>query len=269
MAVDSIGFINPETNQLRSKKELEALDKKASETRAADAADSETPAVEDRSTANALGAVRARTSQQVNVVVEKLDRRKETLSASKENLQNLRSTAKDLKEAVKNGDDVKADKLRQEFAGLQAEREKLAKKAEADNSQQRIDGPAQVRVGNKVKASFKFNDVEVKKGDTVDTESTEGLNKFLDDSDKDLENVKAQLQTDKEIRKQVKQVNRDTRGEINSLASASEQENNKQISSLEDAGLLAKKVSDSIKEQAGASLVSQIEASQAEKLLAF
>ena len=269
MAVDSIGFINPETNQLRSKKELDALDKKAAETKAAEKSTDEAASADDTSTASALNSVRARTSQQVNTVVAKLDQRKETLTASKENLQNLRSVAKDLKEAIKSGDDEKAGKLRQEFAGLQAEREKLAKKADSDNAQHRIDGPAQVRVGNKVKGSFKFDDVDVKKTADVDTQTTAGLNKFLDDSDQDLEHVKAQLHADKDIRKQVKQVNKEARGDINSIASTSNDINTKQISSLEDAGLIAKKVAASVKENPETSLVSQVETSQAEKLLSF
>ncbi len=266
MAVDSIGFINPETNQLRSKKELEALDKKAAEAKVQEKSQEQSN-TEDTSAANALTAVRARTSQQVNSVVSQLDRRKATLDSSKENLQDLRSVARDLKEAIKSGDDAKADKLRQDFAALQAQREKLAKQVDEENAQQRVDGPTLVKVGNKVKASFKFDDIKVKKGDPVDTETTEGLNKFLDDSDQDLAAVKEQIHSDKDVRKQVRQVNRDTRGDINSIASKSDEQASKQISSLTEAGLVAQGVADAVRQNPDQSLVSQVDSSQAEKLL--
>lgn len=268
MAVDSIGFINPETNQLRSKKELDALEKKAAESKSAQPSTDDTAST-DNSTASALSAVRTRTSQQVNAVVGRLDQRKETLDGAKQNLKDLRSTAKDLKEAIKSGDEAKAGELRQQFAVLQDQREKLAKKADSDNQQARVDGPAQVRVGNRVKASFKFDDVEVKKGESVDTQTTEGLNKFLDDSQNDLDKLKSQIQADKDVRKQVKQVNSDARTEINSIADSASQQNKKQIASLEEAGLVAKDVADQVKQNPEESLVSQIEASQAETLLAF
>lgn len=267
MAVESVGFIDPKTNQIRSQKELDALDKKAADAKAADSAASEDASTDDTSTASALAAVRSRTSQQINTVVGQLDNRKETLDAAKENLKSLRSTAKDLKDAIKSGDDAKADQLRQDFAALQAEREELAKKADTDNAKQRVDGPTLIKVGNSVKASFKFDDIKLKKGEQVDTQSTQGLNQFLDDSEADLAAVKDQIQTDKEVRKQVKQVNKDTRSGIDAIASASDQQSSKQISSLEEAGLVANKIADSIKQNTQDSILSQVSTSQAEKLL--
>ena len=267
MEVSNLGFIDPKTNTLRSQKDIERLEKQQKSDKAGSSQASQVDQV-DTSVRNALGNVAARTSEQINGVASTLNERSEDLRSAKRNIQSLRKTARGIKRAIKEGDEEKANALREEFAQLQKERDEIAKRVDQNNQERRLDGPQAVRNGNQTRASFSFSDIEVEGSSEVDTNSLKGLNVFLQDSKEDLQGVRSQIKEDRGVRRELGQLNRTLRQERSGLVQESEKRTSGSINSLEEADLtadsLAKNIASSTLEE---SIVSNVDQNIAAALL--
>lgn len=263
----NVGFLDPKTGRLRSKEELQALDAASSdETTKARSTDSVSS---DTSVTTALRAVRARSSGQVNGFVSVLNKNVENLKDARDNVRGLRTVAKDLKQAIKAGDEETASSLREEFRALQIGRDKLSEKIQSDNRESSGLRRQSVQLGKDTIATLETDEVKFSSSSTVDLDSVEGVNQFLESSRAELDDLKAQIQDEKKIRKQARQVNKDIRQELRSIGSTEESRLNTAIQDIEQAGGVANSLRAEIGAQASLeqSLVSEVEQSIAADLL--
>ncbi len=240
----SVGFLT-RSGQLKSAKENAEAERKISESDQPKER-SEEPDI-DQSIGNALSAVRKRTNEDVNQITEALNTDKENLSSARVTLKELKQTAVELKQAIKNGDEDTAEQLRSRLKSLQKEQDSLVTKTEDDNRRLSTERVRDINVGNRQIGRVEAKEAQLERSSEVDTSDIKDLNRLIEETDAQLENVKSQLSENKESRGLTQTIAREARQEINKV-----EENS--LQSLKDAEALADKLSTQLKQLNSGSL---------------
>ncbi|OVE80276.1 hypothetical protein BVY02_00640 [bacterium J17] len=235
-SANSLGFIDPKSNKVRSKKELQKQEARAPERNPA-GADAVKAEVTDNSVRSAIIAVKGRARNDVNKVADRLNSATDDLKAGRENIKQLGSTARELRTAIKDGDEERAEELRGEFSQLISERREIAARTEQNNEGRGEE--ISIRVGNESRGSFIIERVEIPQPPEVDTRSEEGITQFLRESENELGNIRTQLNSQREQRQALSEINRDTQDELSSISNDSEQEVSRRVGSFREANNLA------------------------------
>ena len=254
------GFFNA-AGQAKSKETLAAENKKAEASLEAKSSGESTPE-KDTSVKSALKSVSSRFSEDANSVINVINENDSNLKAAQKNVKAQVSVAKDLKNAIKDGDTEKADKKRAELAALQGERDKIAEKVQADNDARVTERTQSISFGNKPKKLVSIEKVEFQKTNkNQDLESAQGVDNLIDSLKNDQASIKSQRTELRETRKEVKQVVNDVRSEISRIEKAS-------VATEQEAQKLADKVaSDIVRTGSQQAVVSNVEESVVKSLL--
>ena len=261
-----LGFIDPKTNTLRSKDELKPLDSE----RSSKSSNSEATS-NDTSVRSALANEKVRVNTQVNDFVSVLNQNVDNLKSAKKNLKALKSKAKEIKQAIKSGDNESAEALRKEFSELQSKRDSLATKISEDNRELSPSTIQSIQVGNETRATFRTDAVEFSGSISADTSSVKSINAFIDETNDEIGRVQQQLDDEKVIRKEVRQVNKSVRKELNAIGRAADNEIAASINNIQEAGLVADNIATQVASQATLenTITSNVDSAVAEKLLKF
>jgi chromosome segregation ATPase len=254
------GFLNS-SGQIKDKKTLAAED--AKQLKKSDKQREAPEASNDQSVSSALKSVRSRFTDDVNKAIGVVNENDENLKKAGENVKSQLEKAKELKQALKDGDDKAAEEKRAELEQLQADREKLAANIDADNKRLAADRVQTIALGNQQKQTVKIKEVKFDQGEkSKDLEKPKDVNELIDSLEADRDSIKAQRQDLHEVKKEIKTVLKDTRKEIDSIE-------NQSIKSIDEANSRAEKVaSDVVKAGSEKAIVSKIDESVVKELLA-
>jgi len=207
----------------------------------------------------------------VNSFVSVLNQNVDNLKSAKSSVKDLRAVAKDLKQAVKSGDEEAAASLREEFGALQSQRDEVAARIETENRELSGSRSQTIQVGNERRERLSTDEVRFSASSEADLSSVDGINAFLESSKTELDDINSQIKNERQLRKEVRQINKGIRSELNSLGKSSDRDIQKAISDIEEAGGVATSVATQIGSQATLedSILSNVEQSVANDLLQF
>lgn len=242
----SVGFLTTD-GRLKSAKENAAAEQKIQNSESNSTQQLAQEDSTEPSLSNGLAAVRKKTNEDVNDIIQVINTDRDNLSDARVTLKDLKQTAIELKQAIKNGDTVEASTLRNKFENLQAERDSIAKRTEDDNQRLITERVQDVNVGNKQIGRIQTNEVKVSYAREVDTTNVRDLNEFIKQTDEELESIKGQLAENKETREQTRSLASEARAEINRAEEQS-------LRQVKDAEELAQKISTQLKQLGSGSL---------------
>ena len=185
---------------------------------------SQSPAVQEDAlqnrTSSAFDARRSDVSAQVNKVVSSLNENRSVLQEEKAIAKREKEIVREVADAEKEGRSDDVDAAKKEFSQLQDRRVELEKKAETQNRDQDPDRRFAVRVGNKELGRGEIQKVEVTKQERVapeDLDSKEGRAKIIESRNQEIESVDAQLASNKQSTRELREVSRSAREELGGL----------------------------------------------------
>lgn len=240
----SVGFLNQNGSIKSTKQDQEAVNKVDEATKAVKAISSEdTTTISgnlNKDVNNAFAAVRQKTNEDISAAANSVNNALDNIDSSKDVVKREIELAKELRQASKDGDQEKTEKLKEEFKQLQVERERQALKVEQDNRRAKEQAQQSVSVGNKKIGSIEPPKVEFEKSSKVDLESKEAINAVIEQRQKELEQLKEQEKRVKETREEIKSIAQEARGQIDSIQKDS-------VQSIKQAEEQANKIAQDIK----------------------
>lgn len=205
------GFFS-EAGKLKSKEEIRVEEQKAGEARKARAAAAQPPVdtseLSDQKIGEAFSRVRARFNEQANQAVSAVNQEQEDLRAARKVVKEQLAAARDLEQALENGDKEAAQVSRKKLEELQSKRNELSEQISSRDEEQLAVRRQTVSVGNEKLATVQIPQVKLEKSqDDIQAIDRPKEARQLEKSLKDeLAALNAVGQELRETRREVRQV---------------------------------------------------------------
>lgn len=206
------GFLDPRTGNIRSQKELKAID-----SRLAASKDGETKVVSEST--NPLGAVRSRVTEQANSIISDNNKQIDVVNEAQKLTKQQIDTAKELKSLIKDGGSSDAiEAKRNELSELREKSEKLKSKVDQQNKDIEPERIRSIRLGNETKGTYTVKKVEYQAaGSTDDLDEAKEVQAYIDQLQIQSQSLRDQKTEFKETKKEVKAALNEARGELKEL----------------------------------------------------
>lgn len=211
-----LGFFNA-NGVLKSKEELKADTAKNTSTEKT--GESVSTDFSDRIT-GALGEVEARFVARANKAIEVTQSAERGIKEARDVATREIAVAKDLKKAVKNGNEDKAEKLRGKLSELKEEREALASRIDLENRESTGDRRQTLSVGNAERKSVVVDPVrfEARKEERISDLNTEdNIDAFIQARQAEKKDLRAQAKELRGNKKEIQEAVQNAREEISGI----------------------------------------------------
>lgn len=179
------GFFK-ESGELKSKTELSK--EEAAAKRQPAAAPAESPAA-DTSIFTAIGSVRSRFAEKANAIATVINQDEQNLKESAKAIRAQLTAAKDLKEALKNGDEETIEQARAKLNEATEQRNQLADKIKRDNAAVVADRAKNLSIGNEQLGITRTKPVELERSAKADINNVKDVNELIRGLRSDRESI--------------------------------------------------------------------------------
>lgn len=196
------GFFNAEGTKLKSKRELEAADKKEAEAlKEIESAAAKTST--DASIRSAFDGVSQKTAKQFNSAIQAVNTAGNDVNDGLKVVREQLDTARDLKQAIRNGDQDSAEVARKKLEKLDQRREALEGRIRENNGE-RAEAETRISLGNKEIASVGTQRVELESRRANNLKSEEDVERYISGLKSDRESLKQQRDSVRSARAELK-----------------------------------------------------------------
>lgn len=191
---------------------------------------------------NVLSKIENRFVERANSALESVSQQQENLQEARKLINEQLTAARDLKEALKNDDQERAQKLQEQLQELNEKRTELSKRIDLDNRKTATDRNQQLRLGNEEIAKVAIKPVELKSDKNFDAKKIDKAKEadaFIEELKKEKAAVKEQVSELRETKKQITSAVREAKDRIKAIRRNS-------VSTFEDAQKLTDKIANGI-----------------------